>query len=287
MMARSVRSRLAVTRPAVTPSAIAANVALGVVALVFVIPLVWLVTSAVNRGAGLPLEFPTDPTLANFAKVLTWEMTFRPMLNGLILSGGSAVIVAVFATLAAYPLSRYKLRFGQPFLYGVLFGSCLPITAIMVPVYAMFVQVNLIDNRAGVILFMSATALPYAVWMTKNFMDAVPIELEEAAWTDGANSLQALLRIVGPLMVPGIVAIFVFNLIEAWGNFFIPFILLLDPKKFPIAVSLFNFFGHHGEVYYGQLAAFSIMYTVPVIVLYVMVQRVLQQAFRLQGAVKG
>ena len=95
----------------------------------------------------------------------------------------------VCAALAAYPLSRFRSRLNRPFLLTILFATSLPITAIMVPVYALFVQVNLIDTMQGTIFFFAASQLPFAIWLMKNFMDGVPKELEEAAWTDGASSL--------------------------------------------------------------------------------------------------
>jgi len=121
----------------------------------------------------------------------------------------------------------------------------------------------------------------------KNFMDSVPVSLEEAAWIDGASMMTALTRIVIPLMRPGIAVVFIFVFIQAWGNFFVPFILLLSPDKQPAAVSIFSFFGQYGTVGYGRLAAFSILYSVPIISLYVFVSRVLGGGFALAGAVKG
>ena len=88
-------------------------------------------------------------------------------------------------------------------------------------------------------------------------------------------------------MLPGLTTIFVFNVIEAWGNFFVPYILLLDPEKAPMSVSLYTFFGQHGVIIYGQLAAFAVTYTAPILVLYLLVQRYLQQGFRMAGAVKS
>jgi multiple sugar transport system permease protein len=157
----------------------------------------------------------------------------------------------------------------------------------MVPVYALFVSLNLIDNIYGCIFFLAATSLPMAIWMAKNFMDAVPISLEEAAWTDGASMFTTLWRIVIPLMRPGIAVVFIFVFIQAWGNFFVPFVLLLSPDKVPAAVSIFNFFGQNGAVAYGQLAAFSIVYSVPVIALYVLVSRGLGGGNALAGGIKG
>ena len=191
------------------------------------------------------------------------------------------------ATLAAYPLSRYSMRFNRSFLYVILFGSCLPITAVMVPVYALFVALGMLDSIVGTVLFLVATSLPMAIWMMKNFVDSVPISLEEAAWVDGASSMQALARVVVPLMRQGLAVVFIFVFTQAWGNFFVPFVLLLSPESQPAAVSIYTFFGVNGAVAYGQLAAFSVLYSVPVLVLYLLVQRVAGGSFALAGGVKG
>jgi multiple sugar transport system permease protein len=134
---------------------------------------------------------------------------------------------------------------------------------------------------------LAAASLPFAAWMMKNFMDGVPISLEEAAWTDGAGWFQSLHRIVLPLMVPGLTVVFIFTFVLQWGNFFVPFILLLSPEKQPASVTIYTFFSQYGQVAYGQLAAFSILYTLPVVVFYSALSRVLGGAFSLTGAVKG
>jgi multiple sugar transport system permease protein len=115
----------------------------------------------------------------------------------------------------------------------------------------------------------------------------VPIVLEEAAWADGASMLATLTRVVVPLMRPGIAVVFIFVFVQAWGNFFVPFVLLLSPDKQPAAVSIFAFFGQYGAVAYGKLAAFSLIYSVPVLALYVFTSRVLGGGSALAGAVKG
>nr|WP_209068250.1 carbohydrate ABC transporter permease [Arthrobacter pigmenti] len=253
----------------------------------FVVPLSWLVLASLDAEATYETALPSSFSLANFTAILTPEQTFIPLLNSLILSGGSALVTVFAAVLAAYPLSRFHTRFNRPFLYTVLFGTCLPITAIMVPVYSLFVQLNLLDSLAATTFFLAATSLPMAIWMTKNFMDSVPVSLEEAAWVDGASSMKALWHIVVPLMRPGLGVVFIFVFIQAWGNFFVPFILLFSLENQPAAVSIFRFFGQFGTVAYGQLAAFSILYALPVIILYILVSRVFGGSFAMSGALKG
>ncbi len=264
-----------------------ADAALLVVAAAFVLPLAWVVLSSLDAQADLRVKVPDEFTFGNFDAVLVPDVTFTPLLNSLVLCGGATLLTIVCAALAAYPLSRYRSRTGSAFLATILFATCLPITAIMVPVYALFVQVELIDTVHGTILFFAASQLPFAVWLMKNFMDGVPKELEEAAWTDGASSMQSLLRVVLPLMGPGIAVVTVYSFVMMWGNFFVPFMLLLDPEQMPASVSINDFFGNRGTVVYGQLAAFSVIYSTPVLLLYVLIARRLGGGFALGGAVKG
>jgi multiple sugar transport system permease protein len=263
------------------------NLILLAIFAVFVLPLLWVIFASVNAEAGLRVELPKDLSLNNFRAILNTDTTYRPMLNGLVLCGGSSLLTILCAVLAAYPLSRFRSRFNRPFLLTVLFSTGLPITAVMVPVYGLFVQLNLVDTVGGTIMFMATSALPFAIWLTKTFMDGVPISLEEAAWVDGAGSMQALFRIVLPLMWPGIAVVLIFTFLGMWGNFFVPFMLLLSPERLPASVSIFTFFGQYGEVNYGQLAAYSIIYTMPVLILYLLLSKKLGGAFALGGAIKG
>ncbi|MET9292353.1 carbohydrate ABC transporter permease [Streptomyces sp. NPDC003077] len=266
---------------------LAADLGLLVVAVAFAVPLAWLVFSSLDAEATLRVQVPQAPTLDNFSSVLTDEITFTPMLNSLLLCGGATLVTVVCAALAAYPLSRYRSRFARPYLLTILFSTCLPITAIMVPVYGLFVRVNLVDTFHGTALFLATAQLPFAIWLMKNFMDGVPHVLEEAAWTDGASWSQTLLRVILPLMGPGLTVVTIYTFIMMWGNFFVPFMLLLTPDQLPASVSIFTFFGNYGAIAFGQLAAFSILYSTPVILLYVLISRRLGGGFALGGAVKG
>ena len=266
---------------------LAADAGLLAVAAAFVLPLAWVVLSALDPHADLRVKAPDGVTLENFDAILTSDITFTPLLNSLILCGGATLLTVVCAALAAYPLSRFSSRLNRPFLLSVLFATSLPITAIMVPVYALFVQVDLIDTLQGTILFFAASQLPFAIWLMKNFMDGVPKELEEAAWTDGASTTQTLVRVVLPLMGPGVGVVTIYTFIMLWGNFFVPFMLLLTPDQMPASVSINDFFGNRGMVAYGQLAAFSILYSTPVLLLYILISRRLGGGFALGGAVKG
>lgn len=281
---RAVRST---ARPGVATSKVVATLLLILIGAAFVVPMLWVVLASIQPGAGLGIEIPTSASFENFSAIMNAETTYLPILNGIYLSGGATLMTVVCAVLAAYPLSRYKMRFNRPFLLTILFATGLPITAVMVPVYGLFVQLNLIDSIPGTTLFMATASLPFGIWLMKNFMDGVSIEVEEAAWVDGASGMKALWHVVLPLMWPGVSVVAIFTFIRMWGEFFIPFMLLLSPDLQPASVTIFTFFGQYGQVNYGQLAAFSCMYSVPVIVLYVILSRRLGGAFAFGGALKG
>lgn len=260
---------------------------LTLIGVCFLLPLLWVLVASVDTNAMQTLKWPHRLTGMNYRDVLTSKENQQAYLVGLLMSAGQAFLVVVLALLAAYPLSRYQLRYKKPFMLTILFMTSLPITAVMVPVYQLFLTLKLYDNIFGVILFYVASAMPYGIWMLKNFMDSVPADLEEAAWVDGASVFAGLRRVVAPLMVPGICTVAIFTFSGSWGNFFVPYILLQTPEKFPASLKLYQFFGLHGMVDYGSLAAFSVLYAVPSVVLYILSQRFMSKGFGLQGGTKG
>jgi multiple sugar transport system permease protein len=278
---------LSFTSPRIKPAKIVARLTLALIVLVFLAPMLWLLLGSLHRDSALTVDFGGSYTLDNFRKVMNAPTLWTPLRNSLILAGSTTIVTVIAASLAAYPLSRYQLRFRRLFLYTIVFSTGLPITAIMVPVYSMFAHFNMTDSLTATVLFMSATSLPFAIWMMKNFMDGVPVSLEEAAWTDGAGWFQALRRIVLPLMAPGVAVVAIFVFVTQWGDFFVPFILLLSQEKQPMSVSIYTFFSQYGEVAYGQLAAFSILYTLPIVFLYGVLSKYLGGAFNFAGGVKG
>ncbi|WP_438350454.1 carbohydrate ABC transporter permease [Paenibacillus sp. FA6] len=257
------------------------------IGICFILPLLWVVVASIDPNAMQSLKMPNHITGTNYVDVITNSVNQRAYIIGLIMSGSQAIFVVILALLAAYPLSRYQLKYKKSFMLTILFMTSLPITAVMVPVYQLFLSLNLYDNIVGVILFFIASSLPYGIWMLKNFMDSVPIDLEEAAWIDGASVLMGIRMVIAPLMVPGICTVAIFTFSGSWGNFFVPYILLQTPEKFPASLKLYQFFGQYGMVDYGKLAAFSVLYAIPSVVMYILSQQYMSKGFGLQGGTKG
>lgn len=260
-------------------------IVLTILAIIFLLPLCWVVMASFDSKASIAAKAPSF-TLDNYMSVLTSGSILRSFANGLVLALGESVLVVIIAGLAAYPLSRFQIKGKRKFMLSMLFMTSLPITTIMVPVYKMFTAINLYDNLFGVMLFMTASALPYSIWMMKNFMDSVPVSLEEAAWCDGASRFRGIIKVVSPLMLPGIMTIAIYTFSGCWGNFFVPFILLSSGEKYPASITLYQYFSQH-TVSYGLLAAYSVMYAMPSVILYVITQKWMSKGFNMSGADKG
>ncbi|ANS74588.1 sugar ABC transporter permease [Paenibacillus yonginensis] len=260
---------------------------LAVIGLCFLLPLLWVLVASIDPNAMQSLKMPARFTGANYSEVITSQENQRAFAIGLLMSLGQALIVVILSLLAAYPLSRYQLKYKKPFMLTILFMTSLPITAVMVPVYQLFLGLKLYNNVFGVVLFFVASSMPYGIWMIKNFMDSVPNDLEEAAWVDGASVFTGIRKVVAPLMVPGICTVAIFTFSGSWGNFFVPYILLNSPEKFPASLKLYQFFGQYGMADYGQLAAFSVLYALPSVLLYILSQQFMSKGFGLQGGTKG
>jgi len=260
---------------------------LSILAILFLLPLLWMLFASVDPGAIQALKMPEKITLDNFKSILSEAAILRSFFIGIGISTSQALLVVILCVMAAYPLSRYTLKYKNSFMMTILFMTSLPMTAVIVPVFQLFLYLKFQDSLIAMTLFLIASSLPYGIWMMKNFMDSIPLDLEESAWVDGASIFQGIKKIVAPLMLPGIFTVAIFTFTGSWGNYFVPYILIQSPEKLPASVTIFQFFGNFGMVNYGRLAAFSVMYTLPVVILYTISQNFMSKGFSLGGATKG
>jgi|UniRef100_A0A7C5KF75 multiple sugar transport system permease protein len=252
----------------------------------FALPDLWMIFASLEKGATLNTVLPTPMnfTLTNYTNI--FKSLITPLANSLYICGLGTLVAIIISGIAAYPLSRYRFKLKAPIMYGMLFLSVLPITAMMIPAYSMFVTLNILDSRWATSLFMAATSIPVNVWILKSFFDTISIELEEAAWVDGATRFQSLFHVVMPLSIPGFAVAALLSFVGQWGNFYVPFVLLSDSNKFPLAVSIYNFFTSRGLPDFGQLAAYSLIYTVVPLVIYFLASKSLTAGLNI-GGLKG
>ena len=262
------------------------NVVLILLGGLFVLPMLWMVFAAFDSNPDWAIKLPSL-TFANFSEVIGTAGALTGFRSSLILAGTTTVITTVVAVLAAYPLSRRHIPFKRPFMLAILFASGLPVAMLIVPVYQLYVYLGWLDSLYTTALFLAATSLPFAIWLMKNFIDAVPVELEHAAAIDGASTFRILRQVVLPLTVPGIAVTAIYTFINAWGAFFVPFVLNSNPDDQPGPIEIYNFMGSHGLFKFGDLAVFSLLFSLPVIVLYLFMSRYFSGAFSFSGAVRG
>lgn len=257
----------------------------GFVIVFFALPVLWLVSAPFDRAPSLRLSVP-EFTLDNFDAMLDNPFALRSLGNSVIIALATMAIVLVLASLAAYALSRVRLPGRDLLLYSLLLlSSIVTGTAAMVPTFVLITELNLIDTHLGVVLVMAGGLLPAAIFILKDFMDNTPKSYEESARVYGASSLQVLRHVVVPIARPGLATIAVWGVVQVWGNFLVPFILLRSPDNFPAAVVMFTFYTEGGQPNLALISAFSLLFSIPVVLLYLFVSR--RYGFRFYGGIKS
>ncbi len=252
----------------------------------FALPLLWLLSAPFDRTPTYAVRVPTQWTLANFAEIGRNPYALRSLVNSVLLSGGTMVVVLVSAALCAYALSRVRLPGRDTLLYLLLLlSSVVTGTAAMVPIFLLIYQLNLIDSRFGVVLVLSGGLLPAAIFLLKDFVDTIPRSYEESARVFGASPVRILRDVVVPLARPGLATIAVWTVVQVWGSFLTPFILLRDPDKQPAAVLVRTFYTEGGSPNLALIATFSVLYSIPVVLMYLVAWA--RYGFRFHGGIKS
>lgn len=251
----------------------------------FALPMAWLVVAPFDGAPSMSIRWP-DWTLGNFRTLLENPYALRSIGNSLLLAGGTMAITVVAGTLASYALSRVRLPGRDALLYGMLLlSSIVTGTAAMVPTFQLMNAVGLIDTQLGVMLVLTGGLLPTVIFILKDFMDSVPTSYEESARLYGASRLQVLTHVVVPIARPGIAFVTIWGLVQVWGNFLVPFLLLRDPLTQPAAVLMYTFYTEAGQADLRLISAFSLLFVVPVLIVYLLVNR--KFGFRFFGGIKA
>jgi multiple sugar transport system permease protein len=264
--------------------------AYAVIFLFFAGPLLWLLSLSIRTAAEVHVSsihlLPHQPTLENYASVMKNALLPAYLWNGLKLSVGGAFGAMLFATPAAYALSRFRFRFSNLVMIGLLAFQMISPLVIMVPLYRYMNNVGLTDSMFGAALVYIAISAPLFTWMLKGFLDGIPQSLEDAAMIDGCTRWGAFMRVILPLSLPGLTSAFVLNAILGWSQFIVPFILISKPALMPIAVGIFNFQGTYAHTSTQFLAAASVVSIIPAVIVFLLLQRLIVGALT-AGAVKG
>lgn len=252
----------------------------------FAFPILWLIFAPFNPGPTLSIEIPLNPTLENFAEVLSHGYAMNALINSLIQSLGSTAIVIIFSSMAAYAFSRVNLPGKTTIIYiMVLFSSIVVGIAAMVPIFFLLLEIGLIDTHMGVILVFTGGFLPTGIFLLKDFIDDISHTYEESAIIAGASKMQIFKDIIFPLSTPGMVVVGVFCFAQIWSNFLIPFLLLRSQEMMPAAVAIYTFTDAIGMPNLRLISAYSFIYTLPIILIYLYTSK--KYGFRFYGGLKG
>ncbi|MCO1655678.1 ABC transporter permease [Pseudonocardia humida] len=252
-------------------------------------PLYWIVVTAFKSDTQITMRsndlWPTPWSLEQFGELFTSQPFGTWYLNTILVSVASTVIALVCSALAGYALARLRFRGSQSFTVTVLLTYVMPGALLFIPLYQLMSGFRLTDSLWSLVVAYPTFTLPFATWLLVGYFKSIPIDLEEAALVDGCTRLQAFRRIVLPLAKPGLLAVALFTLTNAWNEFLFAFVFITkdEYKTLPVGMQSMIF----GDVVpQGQLAAASLLISIPVVLMYAFGQRFLTEGLT-AGAVKG
>jgi N,N'-diacetylchitobiose transport system permease protein len=266
------------------------NVVGCLVFVVMIFPVFWMISTAFKPDDQVnsltPTFFSASPTLQHFRDAIARPFFWDSIKNSLIIVLVAVAISMVLAFLAAVALAKYRFTGRKLFIVLMIGIQMLPGAGLIIPLYVVLARYHQVDTLTGVIVVYISAVLPFSVWTLRGFLLGIPKDLEEAAMVDGSTRLGAFVRILLPLVAPGLVATSVFAFITSWNEYIFARILLNDQSKQTVTVWLSFFQGTSRNVDWGGLMAASTLTAIPVVVFFLIIQR--RIAFGLTaGAVKG
>jgi multiple sugar transport system permease protein len=250
-------------------------------------PIYWIATASLKTELALyarPPQWLFSPILDNYRRVLTSIAFFQYLTNSLIVAVGTTVGSLVLGTLAGYGFARFPFRGSEAVRFLVLVTRMAPRMVLVVPYYLLMQRLGLLDTYTGLLIAYVSFALPFSIWLLIGFFVDVPLEVEEAAMIDGCGRLGLLLRVVVPIVTPGLAVAAIFAFLVSWNEFLFALILSgVEAKTLPVVIA-----GLTTDVgpLYGEMSAAAVMVMLPNIVMTLGLQRYVVRGLTL-GAVKG
>lgn len=250
-------------------------------------PIVWVIMSSFKtpeQASAIPPVWVFKPSLENYVSAFLRRNFGLLSVNSLIATLISTAIVLVLGSMAGYALARYRIRGKQHILVWIMSTRMFPPIAAIIPIFLLFNNLGLIDNRLGLVLIYIAFNLPFAIWIMRGFFSEIPSELEDAAQVDGCSSWQAFTKVVLPLALPGLAATAVFCMVFSWNEFLFAFIISRAHSQ-TLPIGIMGFITQRG-VLWGEMSAASTVIMTPMILFTFLVQRYLIHGLTF-GAIKG
>ncbi len=260
------------------------------VAVVWVFPIYWMISSAFLPSNRLqtptPTFFPLDGTLANFRAVFRDETFFASFRTSLAVTGLTLLAAILFAFVAALAVSRFRFRGRKSFIVAILVVQMIPAEGLFISQYQMLDGWGLVNAVLGLTIVYVAAILPFTIWMLRGFVTGVPIELEEAGMVDGLSRTGAFFKITFPLLAPGLVASGVYGFLQAWNEYTLALVVMTEPTRRTLPLWLQGLVEANRATDWGVVMAGSTLIAVPVILFFLFVQNKMTSGL-VAGAVKG
>ena len=267
----------------------AAYLALGVLIIIALFPYFWMITCAIRDQNEIfispPKLWSSNVSLDSFERILTETKLPRYMLNSLITSLMATAMCIFCAIPAGYALARFQFKGKNTVTTGILLVKLLPQTATPIPLYIMLVNVRLINNSFGLAFTHLFIMVPYTIWMSRGFIKTIPFTVEEAALIDGCNKIQAIVKVVLPMISSGLFAVGLYAFMLSWEEFLFAYTFTGSEASKTITVGLSTLIGEDTSDWGGIMAA-SIMMGLPVLIFFFSVQDTFIKGI-VGGAVKG
>ncbi|MBK8019949.1 MAG: carbohydrate ABC transporter permease [Chloroflexi bacterium] len=259
--------------------------------LIIGLPFYFIFVSSITPSTELfripPTYWPSAPTLDNFVKMTTSIPFLTYFRNSLIFAIGSAAVSVAAAGMAAYALARIRFPGSNIIYLALILSVALPQIAVLVPMFQTFNTFRLVNTHHGLILMMSSLMLPFTIMSLVSFINQVPAEIEEAAYIDGANTVQIILRVLLPLVRPALFTMFLINFIISWNELLYPLVFAhnVDTKTLSVGLTELTDPGSTYTKPWDQMSALSVFMIVPVLVIILFGQRMIISGLA-RGAVK-
>lgn len=265
---------------------IASNAIAWIISIVCLIPLLLILFNSFKdkqSAAKMDLSLPTSFQLENFATVIEKGKLVQSFLNSMLYSVGSVALCLLLSALAAYVLSRNATRLNKILYMFIVLGITMPINYVALTKVMMFLHIN--NTRLGIILLYAATQIPFSVFLMHGFVAKIPMELDEAAVIDGCGPVKLFFWIVVPLLKPAMATVVILTFLNTWNEFVSPLYFLGSSEKWPMTLSVYNFFGMYFKDW-NLVCADILLTSLPVIIVYLLGQKYIVSGMT-SGAVKG
>jgi raffinose/stachyose/melibiose transport system permease protein len=259
-----------------------------IAAILILIPIVFAVVGGLKSNGQLvnsPFSIPSPFHWSNYTHVLNSNSFWRACANSVFVLLATTLLVLGLASSAAFVFARLRFRGKETIFNYFTLGLLFPVTVAILPLYILIRRIGLVDNLWGIILPQVAFMLPLSVLILRNFFIAIPRELEDAAYVDGATSFEFFWRILIPLARPGLAAVAVLTMVTSWNNFFLPLVVLNSEKLYTLPLGVMQFQGEH-SVDWGQILAYVSLALTPAVIFYLFAERQIIAGLT-AGAVKG